>query len=104
MINRVNSSAIQNYRKHSETAWFLEQTGVIVYLTRLTNMNDSLHYSGIVGMIKLDNDTSMVLPIHSASIKTAKVGDKVVLTLGLESKNKEGLRNYGLVAKVCNEN
>lgn len=102
MINRNNSSAIENYRKHLKVSRYLGKTGEVVQFTKISNPNDSLYYSGVVAIVKLDDGSQISVPIHTNCVDTVNEKTRVKLSLRLESKNQDGLRNYGLVAKILN--
>jgi uncharacterized OB-fold protein len=99
-MQKSSFSAIHNYRKHNKITALLEKTGAIVAYTKIENPFKSQFYSGVVALIKLDIGLEITVAIHSEDCKNLNIGAKVKTGLRLEGINTEGLRNYGLVAKL----
>jgi uncharacterized OB-fold protein len=99
-MKKSNFAPIQNYRKHKIITAYLGKTGTIEQITTINNPNPKQYYSGTILLVKLENGETKSVALHSEDKQEAKVGHKIELSLRLEAKNQDGLKNYGLVAKL----
>lgn len=88
----------QQYRE--DLSQFLGLKGTIKNYTVLSHPNPEANHSGGAAIVQLENGQLKTLSIHSEDLERIQIGSKIKIQLRLVHTAPNGLKTYGLAAKL----